>query len=168
MTARRCWNCGGSTFHTDLDGELFCMICGRQALPAMSMADAARLGGVSLRTVKRWVDAGQVAGAPPTGSGRPRLVDAADVILLVDQRTNTPARCEWCASVIPAPGVRRGSKVTRRWCENVCKSANHNRELAAAKATTNLTVAAEAPAARRSPANSGRPEASGKSSAGLP
>ena len=70
MTARRCWNCGGSTFHTDLDGEYFCMICGRQALPPMSMADAARLGGVSMRTLKRWVDAGYVAGDPPMGSRR--------------------------------------------------------------------------------------------------
>ena len=145
MTARRCWHCGGGTFHHDLDGERFCLICGRQALPPMSMADAARLGGVSLRTVKRWVDAGQVAGDPPTGSGRPRMVDAAAVLLLVARRSNTPARCEWDGRLIPPPGVSRGAKVSRRWCSGRCKSANHNRELAAAKATTSLTVTAPEP-----------------------
>ena len=76
---RRCWNCGEGTFSTDLAGELHCLVCGRQALPPMTMAAAARLGGVSLRTVKRWVDAGLVAASPAMGSGRPRLADAAGV-----------------------------------------------------------------------------------------
>ena len=134
--ARRCWNCGGATFHEDADRERFCLVCGRQALPPMPMADAARLGGVSLRTVGRWVTAGLVAADPPTGSGNPRLVDPADVILLVDRRANTPARCEWDGNIIPPPGVRRGAVVTRRWCSNRCKVANHNRELSIARATS--------------------------------
>ena len=104
MTARRCWHCGGGAFHRDIDGEYFCRVCGRQALPPMSMADAARLGGVSLRTVKRWVDAGLVAASPPMGSGSPRLTDAAGVLLLVDRRSNIKGYCEWCAGEIPAPG----------------------------------------------------------------
>ena len=168
MTARRCWHCGGAAFHRDIDGEYFCRVCGRQALPPMSLADAARLGGVSLRTVKRWADAGLVAASPPTGSGRPRMVDAAAVLLLVDRRATTPARCEWDGRLIPPPGVSRGAKVSRRWCSNRCKVANHNRELAAAKAATKFPVTAEAPAARRSPASSGRPEASGRSMGGHP
>ena len=129
---RRCWHCGGSTFHRDADGELFCLVCGRQALGLMSMADAARLGGVSLRTVKRWVDAGLVSASPPMGSGSPRLTDAAGVLLMVDRRSNIKGYCEWCAWALDAPGVRRGSKVNgRRWCGNVCKSANNNRRIAA-------------------------------------
>ena len=151
MTARRCWHCGGSAFHTDLDGERHCRVCGRQALPPMSMADAARLGGVSLRTVKRWVDAGLVAASPPMGSGSPRLTDAAGVLLLVDRRSNIAGFCEWCAGEIPPPGVSRGAKVSRRWCSTRCKCTNHNREIAAAKAATKLTVTAEAPAARSAP-----------------
>ena len=129
MTARRGWHCGGAAFHTDLDGEYFCRVCGRQALPPMSMADAARLAGVSLRTVKRWVDAGLVAASPAMGSGSPRMADAAAVLLLVDRRSNTPARCEWDGRLIPPPGVSRGAKVSRRWCSNRCKSADQNRRL---------------------------------------
>ena len=147
--ARLCWNCGGSAFHRDSDGEHFCLVCGRQALPPMSMADAARLGGVSLRTVKRWVDAGLVAASPPMGSGRPRLADGAGVLLLVDRRSNIAGFCEWCAGVIPPPGVSRGSRVSRRWCSTPCKTAHHNRELAAAKAATKLAVS-RGPAAARS------------------
>ena len=132
------------------------------------MADAARLGGVSVRTVKRWVDAGLVAASPAMGSGRPRLAGAAGVLLLVKRRSNTPARCEWCARVIPPPGVSRGSRVSRRWCSNRCKSADQNRRLRRPAEATNLAVTAEVPAARRSPASSGRPEASRISSAALP
>lgn len=165
---RRCWHCGGSTFHQDLDGERFCLVCGRQALPPMSMTDAARLGGVSLRTVKRWVDAGLVAASPPMGSGRPRMADAAGVLLLVDRRSNIEGHCEWCARVIPPPGVRRSHRVTRRWCSGRCKSADQNRRLRRPAEATNLAVTAEAPAARRSPASSGRPEASGVSMAHVP
>ena len=110
MTARRCWHCGGSTFHRDIDGEHHCRECARTALPDMTMADAARLGGVSLRTVKRWVDAGLVAASPAMGSGRPRLADGAGVLLLVARRSNITGHCEWCARVIPPPGVSRGSR----------------------------------------------------------
>ena len=166
MTGRRCWNCGGSTFHRDEDGEHHCLVCGRPALPPMLMADAARLAGVSLRTVKRWVDTGLVAASPPMGSGSPRMADAAAVLLLVDRRSNIEGHCEWCARVIPPPGVRRGAKVSRRWCSGRCKSADHNQRLRG-PATTKLAVTRGGPAARRSPASSGRPEASRISTATL-
>ena len=91
-------------------------------------------------------------------------MDAAAVLLLVDRCSNIKGYCEWCAGEIQPPGVRRSHRVSRRWCSNRCKVANHNRELAAAKAATNLAVTAEAPAARRLPANSGRPEANRPSS----
>ena len=114
MTARRCWHCGGAAFHRDIDGEYFCRVCGRQALPPMSMADAARLGGVSLRTVKRWADAGLVAASPPAGSGSPRMVDGAAVLLLVDRRSNINGYCEWCAGELPPPGGQGVPSLVRR------------------------------------------------------
>ena len=120
---RRCWNCGGSTFHPDIDGEHHCLVCGRQAIPPMTLTEAARLGGVSVRTVKRWADAGLVAASPAMGSGRPRMADGAAVLLLVDRRSNITGYCAWCAGELPSPGVRRGHQLRRRFCCDACKSA---------------------------------------------
>ena len=94
------------------------------------------------------------------------MADAAAVLILVDRRSNIGGYCEWCAGEIPPPGVWRGRVVSRRWCSTPCKVANHNRELAVARAATKLAVTAEAPAARRWPASSGRLEASGRSMGG--
>ena len=57
------------------------------------------------------------------------MVDGAAVLFLVDRRSNTPARCEWDGRLIAPAGVRRGAKVSRRWCSNCCKSADQNRRL---------------------------------------
>ena len=158
MTARRCWHCGGAAFHRDIDGEYFCRVCGRQALPPMSMADAARLGGVSLRTVKRWADAGLVAASPPAGAGAPEWWTARPCS---SWWTGAPTSMG-TVSGAPANSRRQGAKVSRRWCADY-----RARQDVAEQGATKLAVTAEVPAARRSPANSGRPEASRISTATL-
>ena len=164
---RRCFHCGGSTFGLYWQDDVpSCLQCSRPRMPLMKLADAARLVGISPRTVRRWVDGRQIFAEPPTGRGVPRLVDAAGVIRLVDRRNTVTLRCGWCGRLIEAAGVHRGSRVSRRWHANACKVAAYRASRKALANETSVTV--EVPATRRSPANSGRPEASRRSRGGHP
>ena len=126
MRARRCWYCGSGALRQDIDGDLACMLCARPAVQPMTLADAARLVGVSVRTVRRWVDSRQVLAEPSHGRGLPRLVDTADVLLVVRRRNTMTPTCEWCGALIEAPGISRGRVVTRRWCSGRRKGADAN------------------------------------------
>ena len=123
MTGRTCWHCGGRTFALYFDAELTCMICGRPPLALMPLADAARLAGISPRTLARWVSTGAVQADPPTGSGRKRLCDPNTVFLIMARRDSIQELCQWCGRRIEAAGVRRGHKLSRRFCGGPCKSA---------------------------------------------
>ena len=65
-------------------------------------------------------------GAMPTGSGRVRLVDVGSVADYIVARRIAPRTCEECGGEIALPGVRRASRVNRRWCTTGCKGAHHH------------------------------------------
>ena len=63
-------------------GEDKCLSCGWEPPPPTELvpvAVASRRFDVDARTIRRWIDAGVVRGAMPTGSGRVRLVDVVSV-----------------------------------------------------------------------------------------
>ena len=120
-----CGRCGSRAIaHVNGVGRQ-CLMCGHvdaavEGLPVMAfvlvtVTDAARRCGVSVRTVRRWIDAGVVVGGSSRVQGRPRLVNVASVEAHITTRARART-CEWCGGEIPPAGVQRSSKVSRRWC----------------------------------------------------
>ena len=127
-----CTRCGSRSLATQHD-ELLCLSCGKVAAAVkvvpvpvftlVTVTDAARRCGVSVRTIRRWVDGGAVVGGSSRVQGRPRLVNVASVEAYITTRTRART-CEWCGGEIPPAGVQRSSKVSRRWCDNPnCKKS---------------------------------------------
>ncbi len=126
MRARRCWFCGASAVRLNMDGALVCLLCGRTTPDPMPIAHTARLAGVSVRTVARWVASGLVMATPPMGSGRARLADAGGVLHLAALRRSQQGSCEWCGVALPPQeGIRPGVSLDRRWCSSRCKVAHY-------------------------------------------
>ena len=76
----KCVRCGYRAVVSNYD-ERRCLMCGWEPSPPdlVCVAHAAVRCGVSVRTLRRWMDAGLVRGERGTGSGRVRLVDVASV-----------------------------------------------------------------------------------------
>ena len=130
---RTCDRCGSRAL-ASIHGELKCLMCGLEPkVELVPSADgrlpvtlAARRCEVAVRTVRRWIDAGVVDGDSPTGSGRVRLVDVVSLAAYAHDRRTAHRTCEKCGGDIAPSGVRRGSRVNRRWCDGECKSAHHH------------------------------------------
>ena len=124
----KCQRCGSRALVSNY-GERRCLMCGWEPeapTELVPVAVASRRFDVDARMIRRWVDAGTVVGAPPTGSGRARLVDVTSVATYIAARWTALRTCEKCGGEIPPPGVQRASRVNRRWCTIVCKSDYHH------------------------------------------
>ena len=121
--------CGSRAVATTY-GERRCLMFGWEpptvAVEFVPVTVAARRCAVSVRTIRRWIDAGAVNGVMPTGSGRVRQVDVVSVADYIMAGWNRPRTCERCGEEITPPGVQRASRVNRRWCATECKSAHHH------------------------------------------
>ena len=124
--AMTCCRCGARAV-LSLHGEDKCLSCGWEPPPPTELVPvASRRFDVDARMIRRWIDAGVVRGAMPTGSGRVRQFDVVSVADYIAARWTAPRTCEQCGGEIAPAGVQRASRVNRRWCTTGCKSDYHH------------------------------------------
>lgn len=110
----KCLRCGSRAVATTY-GERRCLMFGWEPPPVavefVPVTVAARRCAVSVRTIRRWIDAGAVNGVMPTGSGRVRQVDVVSVAAYIVARWNRPRTCESVGKRLcrPVSSVRAAS-----------------------------------------------------------
>ena len=117
-------HCGSRSVATTY-GERRCLMCGWEpptvTVEFVPVTVAARRCAVSVRTIRRWIDAGAVNGVIPTGSSRARQVDVVSVVDYIVARWNRPRTCEKCggdrAARCPACEPRQPTLVRNRMQE---------------------------------------------------
>ena len=123
----KCQRCGFRAVASSHGGRR-CLMCGYEEATTelVPLVVASRRCDVAVRTVRRWIDAGMVPGNPPTGSGRVRMVDVVSLAAYTGERRTALRTCEKRGADIGPTGVRRASRIHRRWCGGSCKNDYHH------------------------------------------